>query len=93
MVYIPYDEFHKHWKKQKKELSDAEIRLKWFQFLGYYPTKLSEWQMLLGEYGRLLRFHWTNWTPYGRVRRPGRHRFEDALFGRKSKRMDLYQEG
>ena len=82
MVYIPYDEFYTHWKK--KDLSDEEIRFKWFQFLDYYPTKLSEWKMLYSEYGRLLKFHWTNWTPEGRVRRPGRHRFEDLLFGRKS---------
>ncbi len=63
-------------------MSISDIRIRWYQLLDSCPTKESEWQVLIREYGSLLKYHFTNWTPKGRVQRPtGRRRWKKLILG------------
>ena len=79
-MYIPYGLFIEHWRL--RNLSESDARIRWFQFLGYYPTKIDEWKLLQTEYGDLLKYDFTKWTPTGRVPMvSGRRCWKAIVFG------------
>ena len=72
MVYIPYLLFARFHRNKSPEITDKEIYALWSQLLDYHIKGKLEFLALEREYGALLRFNRTNYTPKGRTPRPTR---------------------
>ena len=72
MVYIPYLLFAQFHRNRTPEISDIDIYCLWVQLLDYHAKGKLEWVALEREYGLLLRYNWTNYSPRGRTERPVR---------------------
>lgn len=72
MVYIPYLMFAQFKRNKNPGIMDIEIYCLWTQLLSYHASDKEDWGILEREYGALLRYNWSNWTPGGRVPRPVR---------------------
>ncbi len=80
MVYIPYELFRDLLISRKVPTSD--IMAKWYLLLDYRPTNVDEWKMLQRDYGDLVKYTFTNWTPNGRVpRKSGRRCWKKLILG------------
>ena len=80
MVYIPYKLFRDLLISQGTPTSD--IMIKWYQLLDYRPTNADEWKILQRDYGDLIKYNFTIWTPTGRVpRKSGRRCWKKLILG------------
>ena len=79
MVYIPYELFR---DLISKRVPTSDIIIEWYQLLDYQPTNADQWKILQRDYGELLKYTFTNWTPHGRIpRKSGRRCWKKLILG------------
>ena len=72
-MYIPWKLFREHYirkaKQEGREWNEFTIKVAWYNLLDHSCRDASDWERLKKEYGRLIEYSLTNWTPRGRIKR------------------------